>query len=143
MNRQSKQKVGEDEANSAMKGRQRAMKRDSFRVVWTIKKGDLACDYLVTPIREPHPEVARFAWRFRKYDSEGKPTPEAYDVRVTPSGLVLCDCPGGTTYGRCKHARCVRVFLGMGPDRPTTPAQAAVESCRGGGEEGEEGELAA
>ena len=55
--------------------------------------------YAVVPLN-PHPSVARKAFRLRKQTGNRN----VYDIRLTPYGPE-CDCPGFIYRRRCKHVR--------------------------------------
>lgn len=84
-------------------------------------------DYQVVPL-QPHPDVARAAWRFKKRGMvDGEQVLEEYDVKLDQYGLS-CDCIGHSRFGYCKHADAVQAMLGglvPGNKQKVTPQASA------------------
>lgn len=104
---------------------------DSFRVTWDITKtsadgkADEKSTYRVSPIPFD-PATHKRAWRFVKLvakaveggGTEMVPSKQGYEVRQLPDGFWECGCLGHSRWGRCKHVRTVKRFLGEGFEKP-------------------------
>jgi hypothetical protein len=80
-------------ANHPVERKLRKTKTRVFQIRFVIGEDEYAVSAL-----QPHPEVARKAFRFRKLTGDA----DVLDSRETEFGLE-CDCRGFTAHHHCKH----------------------------------------